>query len=302
MADDLVERARAQHGLITRSQALDLGLTDRRIATRISSGAWERVRAGVYLVGAAPRTWEQRVHAATLAAGPDALASYRTAARAWGLVDRSGRIELTVPRPRRVRLPDITVHQSSFLGPTDVAVVGGLPVTSLPRTITDLAGRHPLATVERWIDRSMRDHELDLTEVAACCTRLTHPGIPAPTTAMEAVARRSDSHDPGRSALESRAIAALALAGLPRPELQWRVRRPDGSSAYIDLAYPGRWVAIELDGWAEHGLRSAFDPDRVRANDLVLLGWTVLRFTWTMSDRYLCQTVAAAIGAPYRQV
>ena len=184
MADEIVERARSQRGLITRAQARELGLTDRMIAGRIADGSWERLRSGVYVVGAAPKGWGQRVQAACLAAGPDAVASHRTAARIWGLVDRSGRIELTVPRPRRVRLPGVTVHQSSFLEPHDGAVVGSLAVTSLPRTITDLAGRHPLRTVERWIDQGIRDLDLDLSELAACCTRLTRPGMPAPRTAM----------------------------------------------------------------------------------------------------------------------
>jgi very-short-patch-repair endonuclease len=73
------------------------------------------------------------------------------------------------------------------------------------------------------------------------------------------------------------------------------VTRPDGKQAFIDLAYPHLRIAIELDGWATHGVRSAFESDRIRANDLVLMGWTVLRFTWSMSDRYLCETVLAAI-------
>ncbi len=56
-------------------------------------------------------------------------------------------------------------------------------------------------------------------------------------------------------------------------------------------------LAIELDGWETHGIRSAFDADRMRANDLVLLGWTVLRFTWSMPDAYLCETVRRALAA-----
>ena len=88
----------------------------------------------------------------------------------------------------------------------------------------------------------------------------------------------------------------LARYGLPEPVRQLRVRRPDGSSAYIDLAYPRRRVAIELDGWHSHGIRAAFEPDRMRGNDLVLAGWHLLRFSWGMSDRYLATTVAQALS------
>jgi very-short-patch-repair endonuclease len=66
--------------------------------------------------------------------------------------------------------------------------------------------------------------------------------------------------------------------------------------AYIDLAYPSHHLALEVDGWAFHGHRAAFDADRLRANDLVLLGWSVLRFTSAMSDAHICATVARALG------
>jgi len=73
-----------------------------------------------------------------------------------------------------------------------------------------------------------------------------------------------------------------------------------GRRAYIDLAYPEHHVAIELDGWAHHSTRAAFDHDRARANDLTLQGWNVYRFTWTMADEAIVATVARAIGRPRR--
>ena len=56
-------------------------------------------------------------------------------------------------------------------------------------------------------------------------------------------------------------------------------------------------LAIELDGWEEHGLRSAFDADRVRGNELVLAGWRLLRFTWSMTDAEIVAAVAVAIAS-----
>ena len=76
--------------------------------------------------------------------------------------------------------------------------------------------------------------------------------------------------------------------------------RPDGSRAFIDLAYPDQMVAIELDGWEHHSTRSAFDRDRARANDLALAGWRLYRFTWTTTDEVIVDTVARAIGWPGR--
>lgn len=293
----VVDLARTQLGLVSRDQLQGIGVTDRMVHARLRSGAWSRLRTGVYVVGAVPSSWEQAVLGACLAAGPDAAASHRTSARLAGLVTRSGRIEILIDSHRRVRLRGVTVHRSILVPELDVTRHGPIPVTTLERTLVDLAPHNGVAVMGRWIDQGLREQALDLTALATCCNRLTVNGRPAPTSTMTALALRSPGHDPGRSALESRAIAALAERGLPEPTRQHWVRRPGGDDAYIDLAYPSLRLAIELDGWETHGLRAAFEPDRIRANDLVLLGWTVLRFTWSMSDQYLCETVAAAIAA-----
>jgi very-short-patch-repair endonuclease len=117
-----------------------------------------------------------------------------------------------------------------------------------------------------------------------------------PRSLVEALGVRSDGYDPGRSALEARVLEAIARAGLPSPQRQWRFERANGRDAFIDLAYPDAHLAIELDGWAEHGLRSAFDADRARGNELVLAGWRLLRFTWTMTDDEIVAAITAALA------
>lgn len=293
---EVVARARAQHGLITRSQAMSLGASHQAIRTAIRTGRWARLHRGVYVVGAAPSTWEQRVLAACLAAGPDALASHRTAARLLGLVERSGRIELLTDGYRRLRLPGVFAHRTIHLAPEDRTIVRGIPVTSLNRTLIDLSPRQPTETLGRWLDLAMLRGQVDLSALARRTTELTMPGRPTPGSLMAALALRSPNHDPGRSVLEARIIAALAHRGLPTPVRQHPVIRPDGRQAYIDLAYPAQRIAIEADGWSSHGLRAAFEPDRVRGNELELLGFHLYRFTWTMSDTYICDTVEAALA------
>ena len=105
-------------------------------------------------------------------------------------------------------------------------------------------------------------------------------------------ALRSGGHDPGRSVFEARVIEAAGRRALPPLVRQHPVERPDGRTAFIDLADPPAMAAIELDGWETHGVRSAFEPDRIRGNELLLLGWNLLRFTWPMTDDYICDTIA----------
>jgi len=288
--------AMEQHGLVSRDQVFALGGSPRAIATMTSSGQWNRLREGVFVVGAARPTWLQQPMGAVLAAGEDAYAAFRTAARLHGWVERTGRIELLTDGYRRVRLSGVITHRTIHLLPEDVTPVDGIPTTSAVRTLIDLGVRQPEATLGSWIDQGIRRGIVDVSTLARRTSELTIPGRPKPVALMRALLLRSDEHDPGRSALEARVLEAAIRRGLPDLVRQHPVTRPDGRRAFIDLARPSAMVAIELDGWATHGVRSAFEPDRIRANELLLLGWHLLRFTWQMDLDYICDTIATAIA------
>lgn len=104
---------------------------------------------------------------------------------------------------------------------------------------------------------------------------------------------RMPGYEPGDSPPERRIADLLVRAGLPAPVLQHRVRI--GSRlARIDLCYPDLKIAIEYDSWDFHAGRRAFDDDRARANELVVLGFLVLRFTSKSSEDQIVATVEAA--------
>ncbi|HEY7007563.1 MAG TPA: DUF559 domain-containing protein [Jatrophihabitantaceae bacterium] len=69
--------------------------------------------------------------------------------------------------------------------------------------------------------------------------------------------------------------------------------------AVVDIAFPRILLAVEIDGFAYHSGADRFQRDRSRQNDLVGLGWTVLRFTWTdLSTRpgYVLATIRRHLG------
>lgn len=292
----IIDIARQQHGLIDRSQALEAGGSRRTIQMQLDRGTWQRLREGVYIVGSAPPTWHQRAMGACLAGGDDVHLSHRSGLRLQGLVDLSGRLEVLTDGYRRVRLPSVVVHRTIHLAPEDRTVVSGIPATSVARCLIDVGGRQSAKTLGAMIDRAILAGTVDLPSLARRTNELTMPGRERPTALMQAIAHRGDGHDPGRSAFEARVIAAVVERGLPELVRQHPVTRPDGRQAFIDLARPETMTAIELDGWATHGVRSAFESDRIRGNELLLLGWNLLRFTWLMTDDYICDTIDRAIA------
>ena len=91
-------------------------------------------------------------------------------------------------------------------------------------------------------------------------------------------------------------LEAVQRAGLPLPVSQHRVV-VGGRTRRLDFAYPEARIALEFDGFAEHGLlRSTFDDDRVRGNALALGGWLVLHFTSRSTEAEIAERTREALG------
>jgi hypothetical protein len=292
----LVALALAQHGVVTIEQCVALGVSEDQIRNQVARGAWRRVRRRVVALGAVADTFEMQVMALCLAAGSDAIASGRTAARLWGLVARSGRPEILVPGDRHIRIPGITARRSSLIMVEDRSQRFGVPVTSPERTIIELAPSQSMTVIGRWIDAALRADVLDLEHLRVRATELDRPGRPNIGALRAALALRAPDHQPGDSPLERWLLDVIDAYGLPVPTLQHPVRLPDGTIARLDAAYPEHMVALEADGFAFHRDRTAFDRDRVRQSQLMLLGWSVYRFTSAMADAEVAEVIGTALG------
>lgn len=288
-----VERLAArQYGVVSRQQVLAAGMTARMIDGRLRVGRWQAPRPGVYAMAGSPPTWEQAVLAACMAGGPAAFTSHGTALRLWGLSDRFDRtaIHLVSPPGRRIRLDGVVSHRSSVLSPLDLHVVRGIPTTSTARAIIEISGKSGVSATGKLVDQAIRGDRGQLEAVRACAARLVGPGRRRLDVIREVLALRLPGYDADDSDLEVRALRALHLAGLHLPVQQHPVVA-GGRRRRIDLAYPHLMIAIELDGWDAHGVRSAFDDDRARGNELVILGWQVVHLTSRMTDEEMVDAV-----------
>jgi very-short-patch-repair endonuclease len=123
--------------VISRRQLLAAGLGSRAIERRLEAGRLHRLFRGVYALGHAKLSQRSRWMAAVLAGGPDAVLSHRSAAPLWGLMRARGtQIEVSAQYARG--RPGIAVHQSR-MGRADRTVRDGIPVTTVARTLFDLA-------------------------------------------------------------------------------------------------------------------------------------------------------------------
>src|SRR3954471_3988848 len=143
----MAQLASRQHGVVTRAQLLRVGVTPQQIRDRVRCGALLREHRGVYRVGHRAPSIEARYLAAVLACGEGACLSGRAAAHLLGLLKgHAPPPEVTAPVKRRTA--GIGVRRAMIDGP-DRAVHRGIPVTAVPRTLTDLAAELPLDDLAR---------------------------------------------------------------------------------------------------------------------------------------------------------
>jgi very-short-patch-repair endonuclease len=241
--------AARQSGVLLRAQLVDLGLGPDAIDSRLRRGKLHVIHRGVYAVGHATLSDRGRHVAALLAAGPNAVLSHRTAGALWRFTTAGPTVDVTVPGEARRSRPGLTIHRTASLNARDVRLHQGLRLTSPQRTLRDLAKLLDPADIERATAEA---------QVLRLIPRDTHPDI-APT----------------RSELERRMLGLLRDAGLPPPLVNTRI-----GPFEVDFAWPEHKVVAELDGWAAHSTRAAFERDRARDAELQAAGHAVLRFTW----------------------
>ena len=287
--------ASGQIGLITHDQALECGLSEKAIRHRVDSGRWLRRHIGVYAVAGAPRSWEQDLLAACLAAGRGAVVSHRAAAALWGMDGlRRDVIELSVPRPLCHRLRGVTVHRSTDLERSMPTTRAGIPVTSPMRTLVDLGAVVPSWTVERALDQTLSRRLVTVVGLRRQLDALARKGRRGAGVLRALLDERADSSFGTESVLEALMRRLCRDHGLPVPVSQFEVRCGRRLLGRVDFAFPDDRLAIEVDGYEHHASIEAFQHDRARQNDLVGGGWTVLRFTWDDVTRRP-ERVAAAI-------
>lgn len=274
----LAEWAERQHGVVSIRQLLGpLGFSQSAVARATASGRLHRVYRGVFAVGHTRLSLRGQCLAAVLACGPDALLSHASAAWLWEVSNRSpAPLEVTGPVRRRPRLP-ICNHHSQILEPDDCALIDGIPVTALPRTLLDLAATVPRHRLERALDTAEHIGIFDLGAIESLLARAGgHHGVGTLRKALD-IYRPLDAL---RSKFERRFLTAVRDAGLPSPSANFNL-----AGYELDMYWPQERFVIELDVYETHGTHAAFENDRLRQEDLKLAGIEMIRVTGPRFDR-----------------
>jgi very-short-patch-repair endonuclease len=291
---ELNEVCRRQGGVVTRRQALAHSITAEQIRTRLRTGRWQRLHAGVYATFTGLVHREAQLWAAVLATGPGATLSHQTAAALVGLTE-NGTIHVTVPRGRRIqRRSGIVLHVSARVEaarhPTRTP-----PQTRVEETVLDLTqAARDLDSALSWITR-------------ACAARLTT--VDRLRTALaqrrrvrwraELSATLDDIRIGSHSLLELRYLRDVERRhGLPEGVRQ-RPRARSGGRWYDDVCYEEYTTVVELDGREAHPEYKR-RRDRKRDNAEVVADGAVLHYDLADVTETPC-AVAAEVAAVLRR-
>lgn len=267
-----LERAGERWGVLTRKEAL-AHLSPTQVQTRLESGRWVRLFPAVYRVRGAPETREQRWAAVQL--WSEAVLSHRTAAAIHGLkgFERCEALELT-SRTRLSEQPGVTAHRG-VLWHSEIREVNSLRVTSVTRTLVDLAAQVTANELKDAVQDALRKKSTTLADLEKAAAR-RRPGARRLRTLLDEL---QGLGGPTESELEDAALELITMAELPRPRVQKPVKAGN-RSARLDLFFDAQGVVVECDGYATHSDVKSFESDRARNNRLTAHGYRVLHWTW----------------------
>ncbi len=283
--------AEGQWGVVKLGQIESLGLGERAVSARVEAGRLHRVHQGVFAVGHPLLTREGDFMAAVLAEGPGAFLSHRSAAALWGFLDydEAEPIDVTAPHRRGRSGDGIAAHRDERLHRGDRTRTRGIPCTTVPRTLVDLAA-------------VLSPEDLRRAVAEAEGKRLLHPAamrqLLGRSRRRRGVARLRqiiDELHPAtrrvRSETERVLLDLFRWQGLPVPEVNVRLV-VDGHTYKPDFLWREARLILEADSRRFHGTRAAEIADSRREQRLQVAGWLVTRCTWSQLEHEPSQIVA----------
>jgi hypothetical protein len=271
--------ARRQHGVFALDQLRDARVSKRVVDHWLATERIVAVHRAVYSFSEL-LSREGRWMAAVLAAGPGAVLSHASAAALWGIRPDTGPpSHVTLPR-KLLRRAGLATHYLP-LAADESTSRNGIPVTTPGRTLFDIA--HELRRSQ--LERAVREADYLRLSDGPSLRELVgrYPG----RTGIRAVKRLLESgwsDAPTRSELEARFAAFIDEYDLPRPERNALIELP-AKRIEVDFVWRAARLVVELDGYAAHRTRDAFEEDRERDRLLQLAGFRVLRVTWRQLHR-----------------
>lgn len=277
----IAKTATSQGGVVSLDQLREEGVSRRRAAERAEAGKLHRVHRGIYTVGHRSISRHTHLRAAVLACGEGAVVSHATAAAFHRLFDEWPHfIDVTVPVEAGRKIAGVRCRRCRYPEPEEVEVRYGIAVTTVARTLVDLAGILRLPDLRKVVGRAAILRKLDLQAVdIAVSNAKGRRGLKKLELALVPYRTKDGKVPDVRSDFETLVLPQLLDMGLLRPSTNAPIN-VDGERFFVDFLWERERVIVETDGRQTHETPTAFQDDRRRDQFLAAAGYRVLRVTW----------------------
>lgn len=276
---DLEKHAQEQFGVVSRPQVIAALGRRSSIAWRVETGELVRVNQRIYRLRGAPETWQRSAMEGVLMGGEGSALSHHAAAWLHRLDGFKQPAILDVATAKQTRpFPLIRFHRSR-LGPGTPVIASGLPITTVQRTIVDLAGELEIAPLEIALDSANRRFPKFGEWLSTLIKDLNPQGTPGLAELKTLLELRQGLVTD--SALEVMVLRKLRALGLNTCVVQFSVFENGEFVMRVDFAWPAHKVALHVDGYHWHHQRERFDRDARQRSRLQKLGWRFITVTST---------------------
>ena len=267
---DLADR---QHGVVSHTQLVALGLTAAGIEARRRRGALHPCRRGVYAIGCRALPLDGRRMAVTLACGDGAVLSDRSAGALHAIRAEAGsRWHVTIPTRSGRAHPGVVIHRPRYWWPDESTSVRGIPVTTVARTLLDLAATLSDAQLTAACDEAERQRQIDWTDALVLLDR--HRRHRGRRRLQRVLALAGIETRQSKSLVEDAFVAICVAHALPAP-----AQNVDILGHWVDAVWEDRRLVVEVDHDEWHHTRFAREADKRRDLELTLAGYRVVRVT-----------------------
>lgn len=286
--------ARRQHNVFSLAQALEAGFTRPAIRRRLRSTRWEELEPRAYrlALGTQPDP-RQLLMARTLSTR--GVASGRSAGGLYGFLAFPPSPEVTIVRSSKTGLHS-GVRYTDELPKADVVTVDGIRATSPARTVIDLGSILTFDEFEDVFDLAILTGAVRRHRLETRARELWAPRRSGCALALQLLADRNPELASARNLWEARVLRIFERLRVPRPRVNYPVR-VGVRLRRLDLAWPEHKLFAELDGFAAHAPRRAFEDDRERQNLLVADDWRPFRLTKRALERDTDAALAPIVAA-----
>lgn len=273
-------------GFITSEELANLGVPSSTISRWCIAGLLFRFRQGIYRTSEGGFGFEEAVHRATKVKTDRQAVGGRNALTLWVLPGGSrGKIVIVGPKNRRSISEHVVSHQYRDLRPVDITRRDGVSVTTALRSVIDATRLCGPTIIGQQLTAAVGQGLSTYNEIGQRLAEVSRPGKRGLAKLRKVLTTRFDMDERMLNSYELRAKRLFGSLGVAPPVAQFEVSY--GARTYfVDFAWPAHNLFVECDSMLAHSTPEQRQSDLRRQNDLIGLGWSVVRFTYSdIGDR-----------------